>query len=275
MKPNKKLLRFLQQFFIQKPELHHPDDGHLLPTQEFYQLLDKERFRADRLNNPFSLVIIPLPEHLQAPEQLRQITSQIHSQTRLIDELGWFAPGTLGLYLFNTPEAGARRVLQRIRSNLDVPEILEDVQVMVYPDTEQRVEQRTAPEDIVPPPALSADDNRRQQERVNLSLVATIQPIQDGLPADTVTQTTTRDISATGAYLLTPMALPPDTQLELEVLLPFDELAPLAAKGEQVALKAVGHVVRAEQEGLAVQFDNPHGLKALAQVAQQNLAQKS
>lgn len=271
MKPNKKLLRFLQQFFIQKPELHHPDDGHLLPTQEFYQLLDKERFRADRLNNPFSLVIIPLPEDQQSTYQVRQITSQIRAQTRLIDELGWFAPGTLGLYLFNTPEAGAKKVLQRISTTLETPELLEDVQIMVYPDTEQR----SAPEQVALSEEEEAESNRRQQERVNLSLVATIQPIEDGQATNTVTQTTTRDISATGAYLLTPMTLPPDTQLELEVLLPFDELAPLNAQGQNVALKAVGHVVRAENEGLAVQFDNPQGLKALTQVAQHSLMKKA
>lgn len=252
MQPNQKLLRFLKQFFIQKPELHHPDDGHLLPTVEFYQLLDKERFRADRLGNPFSLVIIPLPEALQSPTKLRHITSHVHAQTRLIDALGWFAPGTLGLYLFNTPEAGAQVVLSRIREQLTYPELLDDIQIMVYPDTEVR---NTTEED--------SEDNRRIQERLNLNLVATIQHVSGDHSGSTSAQTVTRDISASGAYLLTSTSLPEGTQLELEVLLPLAELRPLEESGKDIALKAIGHVVRADTIGLAVQFDNPQNLKPL------------
>lgn len=252
MQPNQKLLRFLKQFFIQKPELHHPDDGHLLPTVEFYQLLDKERFRADRLGNPFSLVIIPLPEALQSPARLRHITSHVHAQTRLIDELGWFAPGTLGLYLFNTPEAGAQVVLSRIREQLEYPELLDDIQIMVYPDTEVR---STSDDD--------SEDNRRIQERLNLNLVATIQQVSGEQLDTATTQTVTRDISASGAYLLTSTALPEGTQLELEVLLPLDELRPLDESGKDIALKAIGHVVRADTVGVAVQFVNPQNLKPL------------
>ena len=256
MKPNKKLLRFLKQFFIQKPELHHPDDGHLLPTVEFYQLLDKERFRADRLGNPFSLVIIPLPEGQKSPAELRKIVSSIHNQTRLIDELGWFAPGTLGLYLFNTPEDGAKQMLSRIRENLATPELLDDVQIMVYPDTEQRNE---------------SNDNRRNQERLNLNLVATISPVESGSLGEIGTASAvTRDISASGAFLMTSTNLPAGTQLELEVHLPIDELKPLDESGKDIALKAVGHVVRSDAKGVAVQFDNPQSLKTINQMKQFN-----
>lgn len=256
MKPNKKLLRFLKQFFIQKPELHHPDDGHVLSTVAFYQLLDKERFRADRLSNPFSLVIIPLPEALQTPAELRHIISCIQQQARLIDELGWFAPGTLGLYLFNTPEDGARKMLSRVRSHLNTPELLDDVQVMVYPDTEQR---------------NFIDENHRQQERVNLNLAATISPTYSGslneiAPASAIT----RDISASGAFLMTSTALPAGTQLELEVHLPIEELKPFDESGRDIVLKAAGHVVRSEAKSMAVQFDNPQCFETINQMKQFN-----
>lgn len=265
MQPNKKLLRFLKQFFIQKPELHHPDDGHLLPTVEFYQLLDKERFRADRLGNPFSLVIIPLPEALQSPARLRHITSHIHAQTRLIDELGWFAPGTLGLYLFNTPEAGAQVVLSRIREQLEYPELLDDIQIMVYPDHEVR---SPLDED-----SEESGDNRIQ-ERLNLNLVATIQQVSGENVGPATTQTVTRDISASGAYLLTSTSLPEGTQLELEVLLPFEELRPLEASGKDIALKAIGHVVRSDMEGVAVQFVNSQNMKTFRKLKFDDLPQQ-
>lgn len=265
MQPNKKLLRFLKQFFIQKPELHHPDDGHLLPTVEFYQLLDKERFRADRLGNPFSLVIIPLPEALQSPPRLRHITSHIHAQTRLIDELGWFAPGTLGLYLFNTPEAGAQVVLSRIREQLEYPELLDDIQVMVYPDTEVRSTLDEESED---------NGDNRIQERLNLNLVATIQQVSGENIGPATTQTVTRDISASGAYLLTSTSLPEGTQLELEVLLPFEELRPLEASGKDIALKAIGHVVRSDMEGVAVQFVNSQNMKTFRKLKFDDLPQQ-
>ena len=58
-------------------------------------------------------------------------------------------------------------------------------------------------------------------------------------------------------------ALPEGTQLELEVLLPLDELRPLDESGKDIALKAIGHVVRADTVGVAVQFVNPQNLKPL------------
>lgn len=248
MKPNKKLLRFLKQFFIQRPELHHPDDSSLLSTQDFYRLLDKERFRADRLGNPFSLVVIQLPKEFQKPAKLSTLASQIHSKTRMIDELGWFAPGTLGLYLFNTPLSGAQTMIERIQSCIDAPELFDDAQIMVYPDTQPRGDESN-----------DEASNRRRQERIDLDLVATIQPVSGHKQEETPILTRTRDISASGAYLLTDMPLPPDMQLELEVLLPFEELTPM--EGSDIALKAIGRVVRSDDNGVAVQFHNSQDLK--------------
>ncbi|MGB0467222.1 MAG: PilZ domain-containing protein [Pontibacterium sp.] len=251
MKPNKKLLRFLKQFFIQQPDSHHQDDGHLLSTQEFYHLLDKERIRADRLGSPFSLVIIPLPSEQQAPGQLRKIMSKIHANTRLIDELGWFAPGTLGLYLFNTALPGAQTLIDRVLDGFEHPELLDDAQIMVYPDTHPRGAD------------LTADDGRRRQERIDLNLVATIQAVSESPSpkSDQSIKTRTRDISACCAYLLTDTPLAADTLLELEILLPYEELTPM--NGKDITLKAVGHVVRADKGGVAIQFDKPQDLGGL------------
>ncbi|MGB0732571.1 MAG: PilZ domain-containing protein [Pontibacterium sp.] len=259
MKSNKKLVRFLKQFFTQTPEYRHPDDDAVLSTPDFYRLLDNERFRADRLGNPFSLIIIPLPSEQQAPEKVRELTSLIHAKTRIIDELGWFAPGTLGLYLFNTPYQGAEILIDRIKDDLDAPELLDESQIMVYPDTRLRSTEQESDELV-----HQAGREQRRQERLDLDLAANIELTPtDGGEAQRIT-TNVSDLSAGGAYLMTDTPLEPNTEIKLEIRLPQDD----DANGTQdVSLSTVGRVVRTDDGGIAVQFKKPEDNEAGASAA--------
>ncbi len=267
MEHNQKLLSFLKQFFIQRPELHHSDYDYLVPTGAFYQLLDKERFRADRLGNTFALVTISLPEALRIPKNLQELVTEVHRQTRLIDELGWFAPSVLGLYVFNARHEEAELTLQRIRQHLRCPEWLDDVEIMVYPDMHVEALEIQRSETQKECDAV----NQRIQERLNLHLSAIIQPsgvarenaqISGSSQRDSAT---TRDISASGTFLVTSQRLPEGTEFELGIVLPVDELKPLAGDDEshEIMLKATGRVVRIEADGMAVAFDEPHTVPSL------------
>jgi hypothetical protein len=250
MNPNKKLLRFLKQFFTQTPDHRHPDDDAVLSTPDFYRLLDNERFRADRLGNPFSLIIIPLPNELQSAQELHALTSLIHAKTRIIDELGWFAPGTLGLYLFNTPYQGAEILIERIRKEVSHPELFDEAQIMVYPDTRLR----SVEEEKAEASEGKTGAEQRRQERLDLDLDASIElTTSDGGETQRI-NTSMRDLSAGGAYLMTDTPLEPNTEIKLEIRLPqsSDNSSP-----QDVSLSTIGRVVRTDDGGIAVQFKKP------------------
>jgi hypothetical protein len=68
----------------------------------------------------------------------------------------------------------------------------------------------------------------------------------------------TRDISSVGAYFDAENMIPEGTDVEVEVLLPVEELSEV--KGSEAKMKVSGTVVRVEKGGVAVLFK---GLKVL------------
>ena len=96
-------------------------------------------------------------------------------------------------------------------------------------------------------------DEKRKVERFDLNLKAYVSEAGDSLPAKAASLVT-RDISMSGAYLLTGNPLPAGAKVNLDLIL---SLVDLNKQGDRSALiKVSGAVLRAEPAGMAICFDN-------------------
>ena len=72
----------------------------------------------------------------------------------------------------------------------------------------------------------------------------------------------TSDVSAGGAFFVTGHPLPVGTELEIDLILPLDELKKLEGKNAHVSLS--GAVVRVSRQGIAVCFNKKYTIRPLA-----------
>jgi len=232
---NRKLVKFLKQLFASAYDQAQDESERMLDRQEFYTFLEKERYRADRLASPFSLILLPpLRSEEEQIRCLKELDRIVKPQIRFIDEMGWFNDQQIAIYLFNTAQAGAHSFLKRLQASADCPSSLSDAEILVYPDT---ISEIRAPE-------------QRHQDRHDLELSANL------LLQGQNEQTTTRDISARGVFLLTNTPLTADSKVDLDITLPLEGVDGL--DGQQLALRATGKVVRSESHGVAIEFQSAH-----------------
>ena len=85
---------------------NHHSHG-MTTSNEFQQLLEDERQRADRRFGDFSLIIMTFNETDSRSFELRRLIKIIHRRKRTIDRLGWLDKNRIGLLLPNTSKAGA------------------------------------------------------------------------------------------------------------------------------------------------------------------------
>jgi len=64
----------------------------------------------------------------------------------------------------------------------------------------------------------------------------------------------TRDLSGHGGYFYTQNPLPKDTRIKIGLILEINKSMPADEKGH-FFLEFTGHVIRAEEDGMAVSFD--------------------
>jgi len=114
---------------------------------------------------------------------------------------------------------------------------------------------------------------RRIQERFSLNLQVKISATDENGKKVFAEETTTANISAGGAFIITDRKFPLAGKLELEFLLAFEDLEKLrfilsveslrACQGKQVWVKASGIVIRKEEQGVAVIFDTDYQISPL------------
>ncbi len=96
-------------------------------------------------------------------------------------------------------------------------------------------------------------NERRQLERFELKIPARIMASYSGRKKEMV-EVCTNNISAGGAYCRTDHAIPEGTRVHLDFILPAKELVKLI--GVSSFIKIAGTVVRSEDFGVAICFDN-------------------
>ena len=89
--------------------------SHLLKGKEaFQQAVEKERYRSDRSNQKYSLLILTLAIQSEEDERIGQAISTIRERIRAIDEIGWYEENQLGIILPFTTMEGANRLADEI-----------------------------------------------------------------------------------------------------------------------------------------------------------------
>ncbi len=83
----------------------------LLPERPFARALQRERQRCDRCGAELALIRLELPRAAHEP-----VLGSILARVRATDELGWLAPGALGILLPETDAEGARVLVDDLRA---------------------------------------------------------------------------------------------------------------------------------------------------------------
>ena len=70
----------------------------------------------------------------------------------------------------------------------------------------------------------------------------------------------TSNVCAGGAFYKTKKPLPPETELQIDLIIPFDKLKNM--EGKRSRLEVLGSVIRTEKQGMAVRFDKKHKISS-------------
>ena len=95
---------------------------------------------------------------------------------------------------------------------------------------------------------------KRKVERFNLH-IETILNVQNEAIMDKAPILLTRDISCAGVFLTTSNPLPIDTRVDLDFFLNQKKLDSGSSKDKGINISTSGKVIRANELGMAVEFD--------------------
>ena len=107
-------------------------DG-LLPANEFHALMMRERARADRSDDCFSLVVFDTENPRSGNVPVSSLVPVLQSRLRTSDEAGWFDERRVGIVLPYTRVAGATKVAKDISAAVSQPSQRLAFKVYVYP----------------------------------------------------------------------------------------------------------------------------------------------
>ena len=91
--------------------------SHLRSPEQLRAILDRERARADRSGQAFSLLKFVPRDEADAHETLVALATILDGRLRCTDEAGWFDQGQVGVVLPCTDASGARRLAQDVRQS--------------------------------------------------------------------------------------------------------------------------------------------------------------
>ena len=82
----------------------------LAGKEAFQRAIAKERYRSDRSDHKYSLLILSLAIKSEDDERIGRAITTIRQRIRAIDEIGWYEENQLGIILPFTPMEGADRL---------------------------------------------------------------------------------------------------------------------------------------------------------------------
>ena len=106
----------------------------ILSEKDFFQTLERERERANRNNQPFSLVVFDFRFFLPSHSTTKQFIKRITLRMRKIDEIGWYSQRQIGILLPYTNFQGAGIFVQSLKKSFGFTMPLINCAVFTYPD---------------------------------------------------------------------------------------------------------------------------------------------
>lgn len=215
-----------------------------LSLEECRAFLERERSKADRSGSFFSLVTFPL---LYASDNGHQcITSFCAKHLRITDEIGWVDQNQLGLFLFETTKQGTLRFIQRLRTEPNTPVNIDGFSVYSYPEDSEGI--------------FGDKEVKRSRRRLDVELKAYISWPENKTQVQDVSLST-KNLSASGAFLLTESPLHVGEEITIDLSLPLEYLRGIGT--DNVHIKAQGKIVRTEENGMAVSFNTSYIISPL------------
>ena len=102
-------------------------------AERFHAVLKSERFRSDRINKGFSIILFNFSNALKSPDYLISFMNIIKSKIRNYDEIGWFDENRIALLLPETSPENAKKVLNKILASLVLLNHIPDSTIINYP----------------------------------------------------------------------------------------------------------------------------------------------
>lgn len=86
----------------------------IVGKEAFQRAVEKERYRSDRSNQKYSLLIMSLAIESEEDNRIVQAITTIRERIRAIDEIGWYDENQLGILLPFTSMGGADQLAEEI-----------------------------------------------------------------------------------------------------------------------------------------------------------------
>lgn len=103
--------------------------------------------------------------------------------------------------------------------------------------------------------------SKRRVERIDLELPTTMEVLDIPGQEPVILEFITQDVSSGGAFIHTAQPLPVNTLVEMDLVLPLDELKKI--EGKKAHIKVSGMVVRVNSAGMGICFDEEYEIKPL------------
>lgn len=134
-----KIKQFVKKSFSLQ-EFNEP----FLKKEVFRKVIDRERDRANRTGEFFSLVVFVLPDHSERQKTLTILNDILASRVRSIDAIGWFDHQHVGILLPETDSAGAQTFASKIDLGILPAQVFLDYEIFTYPSDNLTDPQKTA-----------------------------------------------------------------------------------------------------------------------------------
>ena len=108
-------------------------EGLFLPKEIFRKIIDRERDRANRTGEVFSLVVFVLPDNGEKPEALALLTETLSQRMRSIDAIGWLDLQHVGILLPETNSEGAHLFARKISQEALTVKATLSYEIFTYP----------------------------------------------------------------------------------------------------------------------------------------------
>ena len=102
-------------------------------VENFHQAIKRERARANRNNQIFTLVVFDVKKQNGNLQKLQFFVNFLSSRIRLTDNLGWFDDTSIGILLPNTTREGAGKFVLEVQGRLDNNDEIPEFTIYEYP----------------------------------------------------------------------------------------------------------------------------------------------
>jgi lipopolysaccharide/colanic/teichoic acid biosynthesis glycosyltransferase len=123
-------MNIVENIFLSKKDLNLLD---INTPEQFHMVLKCERFRCDRINKEFSLVVFNVKENKRFLLTTKDFVDLLKSKTRDYDEIGWFDENHIALLLPETSRETAQKVINKISLAMEQSNSIPDFSIFSYP----------------------------------------------------------------------------------------------------------------------------------------------